>query len=187
MEKKTCCQCECEKPVSEFTKRGDKPGSWCKVCYNSYKRANGYNSYSERKEYLAAAQRKNRKTQNHKRWESDYRKKYGSTFSGMVTSLLCNAKDRAKKNELEIDLDRTWIEQHLHPLICEATGVEFTMERQSGVSHSPFRPSIDRIDNKKGYIKDNCRIVCVIYNKAKSDYSELDVVKMAKGLVKKCT
>jgi hypothetical protein len=176
-----------EKPISEFTKRGSKPGSWCKLCYNSYKRDNGYNAYSERPEYYASAQRRIRQTERHKQQERGYRKKYGSTFSGMVTSLLCNARDRAKKNELQIDLDRSWIEQHLQPLICEATGVVLVLERQSGVSHSPFRPSIDRIDNNKGYTKDNCRIVCVIYNKAKSDYSDLDVVAMAKGLVQKCT
>lgn len=35
----------------------------------------------------------------------------------------------------------------------------------------------------RGYTKDNCRIVSVIYNKAKSDYRDEDVIKMAKALL----
>lgn len=173
--------------MTEFTKRGDKAGSWCRACYNAYKKANGYNAYSRRADYFAEYQRELRKQDEFKSKDRKYRKEYASTFSGMVTSLLCNAKDRAKRKGLQIDLDRSWIEQHLEPLKCEATGVGLILERQNGVSHTPFRPSIDRIDNSKGYTKENCRIVCVIYNKAKSDYTDLDVVAMAKGLVQKCT
>lgn len=92
-------------------------------------------------------------------------------------------KRRSQLNGLKIDLDRQWVEDHLKPMKCEATGIDLTLERQDNVSHTPFRPSIDRIDNGKGYTKDNCRIVSVIYNKAKSDYRDSDVVKMAKGLV----
>lgn len=66
---------------------------------------------------------------------------------------------------------------------CEATGVELTLDRQEGVQHTPFRPSIDRIDSEKDYTKDNCRVVCVIYNKAKSDYTDADVLKLARGMV----
>lgn len=48
--------------------------------------------------------------------------------------------------------------------MCAVTGVEFTLEKFS--NRLPFAPSIDRIDSKKGYTRDNCRIVCVAANYA---------------------
>jgi hypothetical protein len=68
---------------------------------------------------------------------------------------------------------------------CEATGIDLVLEVDQTVEHSAFRPSVDRIDNKKGYTKENCRITSVIFNKAKCDYNDDDVIKMAQGLVQK--
>ena len=143
--------------------------------------------YGKRAEYLANHQRELRKTEKSKKDNRSYKKHYSRTFSGTITSLFNGAKCRAKNNSLAIDLDRKWIEEHLQSMKCEATGVDLTLDKNDCFCHSPFRPSIDRIDNTKGYLKENCRIVCVIFNKAKSDYSEIDVIKMAKGLVKKCS
>jgi len=98
---------------------------------------------------------------------------------------LCGARGRAKKFNLEIDLDRQWIVSHLTPMRCEVTGVDFVLQVDRTVAHTPFRPSIDRIDNKMGHTKGNCRIVAVIYNKAKSDGSDQDVLRMAEALVAK--
>ena len=42
--------------------------------------------------------------------------------------------------------------------------------------------SLDRIDPKKGYTKNNCQIVSVIYNKAKGDGCATDVFLMAQYL-----
>ena len=182
---KICSLCKKEKPLDEFTQNKGKPGSWCKLCYNGYKKDKGWNSYSKRADYFATYQRKLRKTEKSKIKERSYRKTYAATFAGMVTNLLAAAKDRAKKTNKEIDLDRAWVEAHLAEMKCEATGVDLILEQQENVQHTPFRPSIDRIDNAKGYTKDNCRVVCVIYNKAKSDYNDADVRKMAEGLIQK--
>ena len=186
---KICSKCKIEKPFDEFTKdakKKDSVGCWCKICYNQYRRDNGYNDYSNRPEYTINYQRKLRRTEKSKENNKSYKKYYSRTFSGTITSLLNGAKCRAKNNDLVIDLDRKWIEEHLRPMKCEATGVDLTLDKNDCFCHSPFRPSIDRVDNTKGYLKENCRIVCVIFNKAKSDYSETDVIKMAKGLVEKC-
>ena len=53
------------------------------------------------------------------------------------------------------------------------------------MAHTALKPSIDRIDNSQGYTKNNCRVVSVIYNKAKSDYKDEDVLKMARALVER--
>lgn len=49
----------------------------------------------------------------------------------------------------------------------------------------PFMPSIDRLDSNAGYVKDNCRVVALIYNMAKSSWSDDIVYTMAKALVTK--
>lgn len=118
--------------------------------------------------------------------KKNYRSKYEISFKGTVTNLFCAARYRAKKHKLEINLDREWIEQRLSKMKCEATGVDLVLEIRDDVFHSPFRPSVDRINNEKGYTKDNCQIVCVIFNKAKSDYATEDVIKMSKGLLEIC-
>ena len=62
---------------------------------------------------------------------------------------MSSARGRAKKKGLEIDLDKTWVDDHLVLMKCEATGVDLTLDKEAGVEHSPFRPSIDRIDNSR--------------------------------------
>lgn len=178
MDAKICARCKDLKQPDELI----KSGSWCRVCYRAYRKEKGYDKYANRPEYHAARQREFRKTEKSKADNRAYRKEYHSTFSGMVTNLLTAAKNRAKTNGLECDLDREWLEIRLQPMKCEATGVDLVLERQDNVQHTPFRPSIDRIENSKGYTKDNCRIVCVIYNKAKSDGTDADVLRMAEAL-----
>jgi hypothetical protein len=181
---KKCSICQEPKPLDQFTQSKGKPGSRCKPCYNEYKKSGGYNQYNKRADYFTSYQKELRKTEKHKAYDRSYRKDYNATFSGMVTNLLTAAKNRAKTNGLECDLDREWLEARLKTMKCEATGVDLLLERQDNVAHTPFRPSIDRANNGKGYTKDNCRIVCVIYNKAKSDYSDADVLRMAESLWK---
>lgn len=154
MEKKICTLCKSRKFLEDFAK--DK----------SFK--NG---------------RRNLCKQCYAFYKSEYREKYKYSFSGVVTDLLCRAKTRAKKNELKINIDRQWVIDHLSPMKCEITGVDLVL-LDKNVLHTSFKPYIDRIDNNKGYTKENCRIVSVIYNKAKSDYKHEDVLKMAQALVK---
>jgi hypothetical protein len=45
---------------------------------------------------------------------------------------------------------------------CAVTGIEFTDELIAG--KRPYAPSIDRIDNARGYVRGNTRVVCVAAN-----------------------
>ncbi|MFK5948397.1 MAG: hypothetical protein QM500_06470 [Methylococcales bacterium] len=47
-----------------------------------------------------------------------------------------------------------------------------------------WSPSIDRIDNTKGYTKDNCRIVVWMFNLAKNNYKDTDLMKLSLAIVK---
>lgn len=186
METKTCTLCKQQKSSDLFIKnRKKQPGSWCRDCANRYRRDKGYNAYSNRDKYLATFQKELRKTPENKAYEKNFRQHYKQTLSGTASTLLSGVKSRAKAKGLESDLDLAWVEERLGPLKCEATGVDLVLEVDNGVCHSAFRPSIDRIDNGKGYTKDNCRVVSVIFNKAKSDYNDADVLKMARGLLQR--
>lgn len=71
-------------------------------------------------------------------------------------------------------------------MVCEATGLKLSLEmNRQGYTRHPYRPSIDRIDNSLGYTKDNCRVVAVIYNYAKSEFTDKDVLLMAVSLLEK--
>lgn len=47
---------------------------------------------------------------------------------------------------------------------CTLTGILFSGERIPGVRVRPWIPSIDRLDNSKGYVAGNCRVVCAYVN-----------------------
>ncbi len=53
---------------------------------------------------------------------------------------------------------------------CRLTGIEFDMTRGGSFRANPYAPSIDRIDNSRGYTADNIQIICHIVNVAKNEY-----------------
>jgi len=54
---------------------------------------------------------------------------------------------------------------------CEISGLEFRTDTAGG-RRRPFFHSIDRIDCSRGYVYDNCRVVCVAINIAMSNWGE---------------
>lgn len=61
---------------------------------------------------------------------------------------------------------------------CEATGIQFEYSTSGRkFVDNPFAPSIDRIDNSKGYTRDNIQLVCAIFNIAKNKFSKEDFEK----------
>ncbi len=68
---------------------------------------------------------------------------------------------------------------------CEVTGLAFSLNRPKTRRESlrAWGPSVDRVDPLKGYTRDNCRLVCWMYNAAKGVSSDEDVMTMARALV----
>lgn len=142
---KICSKCKIEKPLHLFTK--DKNCSKGHSCY--CKECQGIMSTSEcRKE----SRRRYKKTEKGKETnrKSKIRNKAGS--------LLYAAQRRAKEKGLEFELTKSDI---IIPEICPVLGIPIINGALEGQNENS--PSIDRIDNSKGYVKGN---ICVISKRA---------------------
>ncbi len=98
-------------------------------------------------------------------------------------------KARANRQKRPFLLTLSWVEKKLAVGICEQTGLPLSLEtgnRDLLGGRNPWFASIDRIDSSlnAGYTEANCQMVCAMYNFAKSDWTDADVLKMAKSLVK---
>jgi hypothetical protein len=89
-----------------------------------------------------------------------------------------NARQRAKKKNLEFTITKEWVLAGIVDC-CEVTGIPFDFGSPS------FCLSIDRKDSSIGYTTDNAQLVCWIYNNAKGDNAHSDVMKMAEALCTK--
>lgn len=106
------------------------------------------------------------------------------TFEGKASKLLSSAKARARQKGREFALDLDWVKANLLGEKCQATGVPFVYEVPKGQKHGDFSPSIDRRDNSEGYTQSNSQIVCLMYNRAKSEGTFDNVLTMAKEMTR---
>lgn len=105
--------------------------------------------------------------------------------NGRTSQLLRSIKLRTKKAGMEFDLTRDWILSRVERGRCEATGLTFVLtgDEERGRLRSPWSPSIDRLDTTRGYTQDNCRMVVLAFNTARSDWGDGVVMKMARALL----
>ena len=82
-------------------------------------------------------------------------------------------KTRAKTKDLKFDLTPDYIQKKFDECegTCAITKLPFSMEMGTKGKRNPFRPSVDRINSNKGYIKGNIQIVLAIVNTMKMDYT----------------
>lgn len=161
---KRCSDCKAVKPAEEF--HNHKIGylgksSTCKVC-----------ACIKSKKYFRSG-RGLETTKNNR-----------MTPSGRSAQLFRSVKLRAKKLGYDFDLDRDWILSRISKG-CEVTGMRFVLTgfKGSKTIRHPMSPSIDRIDTNRGYTKDNCRMVTLIFNTARSDWGDEVVIEFAKSLL----
>jgi 5-methylcytosine-specific restriction endonuclease McrA len=115
----------------------------------------------------------------HKKWWYDWQKEYNKTTKGKFTIL----RHAAKKRGVEITL----------------TFEEFSEIVRSGICHYCSEPSytdcgygVDRVDNRLGYIPDNCVPCCTSCNRKKgalelAGFFGLRAVELLKELLERNT
>lgn len=91
----------------------------------------------------------------------NYYKKYP------LRNTLSSAKKRAKKKGIIFDLQEKDL---ILPNFCPCCGVELNYGGNSGNSYEAkkYSASLDRLDNTKGYTKENSFIICMTCNQLKS-------------------
>ena len=93
--------------------------------------------------------------------------------------MLRRAKSRAKERGLEFNLELSDI--HI-PTHCPVLGIELVVHKgRSG--GNPNSPALDRIDNKKGYVKGNVMVVSHRANMMKLDASPEELLKFAEWVI----
>lgn len=133
-----CCKCNQEKETTEFTiRRGSKRGYcyYCKPCYRIY------SSLRLSKKGITNSQlTKLRRIKCHEKY--------------MLSSVKSNAKYRGISFSLKL-------EDINIPDVCPV--LKCPIIREGGVKNM-YSPSIDRLDNSKGYHKDNIQVVSRLAN-----------------------
>lgn len=92
--------------------------------------------------------------------------------------LLITAKQRAKKFGLEINISKKDIQI---PYLCPF--LEEPLVRTVGEGHNLMAPSLDRIDNTKGYVKGNVQVISRLANAMKNSASPKQLKTFSKKVL----
>lgn len=160
MENKICNICNKEMPnTSEFfspryykIKTGERRMSYlngCRACYRDYHKENHTNKFQDGDMWLACCE------------------------------IVNKMKDRTRRSNYKEGVE--WSADDILPVlvkgVCQVTGFPFKLgtSKLGPAYKNPFSASPDRIDNTKGYTKDNTRFVVFIYNAMRNNFREEDV------------
>lgn len=108
---------------------------------------------------------------------SDKRSWLHTTIAG------CRGRSSAKERTCSLDAEQLAALLRRSRGRCEVTGIAFQLQKPDGARARPFFHSLDRIDSSRGYVADNCRIVCYAVNLAMSNWGEDVFAQIATGFV----
>lgn len=101
----------------------------------------------------------------------------GNAYSkkGEFTFYLNKSRNRKNKN-LNFDLDELYLKElwEKQNQKCALSGINIYLKKGK---NTPITASLDRIDNKKGYIKNNVQFVAYSINLAKNSFSDDQIIK----------
>jgi hypothetical protein len=163
---RTCRACSAPKPLTEFyasQSRRDGISATCKGCTaKTAKRLRLANQ-----EHYSAVSKATREQTRARDPLAFYSKQ-----------LLDGARNRSKKLNIPIEIDRDWVEARLRAGKCSITGLPFVLE----TPRHPHTPSIDQMIAGEGYTLANAQVVVWIYNAAKQTWGHETVLEFAQSL-----
>jgi hypothetical protein len=110
---------------------------------------------------------------------------YRRTDKGLAAEIARRTKYRCKQLSLPYDLDKKWILERLDSISwkCELTGLPMNLRVDTRVGFNWDSISVDRINPKGGYTKDNVRFVLNQINIFRQDASDDQMYMLAKALL----
>ena len=95
------------------------------------------------------------------------------------------ARNRPKETDLDLLYLKTLWEQQKGR--CALSGIKMEIPQNTRAfekrGHDPWKPSLDRIDCSKGYLKGNVRFVTMLANFALNGFSDEDLVQFCQAVV----
>ena len=114
-----------------------------------------------------------------------YRIKGKQTIKGRAVVLLNNARSRAAKKNINVEITQEWVEKHLNRGTCEITGIPFNLAPPpKGITRRLDAPSLDRISKHKHYTENNTRVILWAVNCALAEYGTETMLPILKEMVK---
>jgi len=165
-------------PIRKFAVRGDE--KLCVTC-GEWKKFSQFNKNASHSTGLQSECRECRKLRKKRAYRKDGSSTralalaYRSTVVGAAREITYMASIRANKKNITFEIDLNFIKNKVEQY-CEKTGIPFDLKKGKG--WKPFAPSIDRIDSRIGYTRDNVQVVPVCYNMGKRDFPEIDFIAM---------
>jgi len=98
---------------------------------------------------------------------------YGKLNAKYIKAMWWRAKKRAEKTNIIFDIQ---LEDIIIPKKCPVFDFEFIVGKGKGPTD--MSPSLDRIDNTKGYIKGNIQVISFKANRIKNDCNIDDIEKL---------
>jgi hypothetical protein len=103
------------------------------------------------------------------------RERVRKDWNGMAHHILSGMRSSSQRKSLgPVEWTKGEILAVIKNSVCCKTGIAFRLAECSSPAHerNPFAPSPDRLDNSKGYTKDNVQWVCWMYNQLKGQAGE---------------
>ncbi len=115
--------------------------------------------------------------------ELGFRKPELKEWGKIVRDIVVRHRFGAKKRGLQFAITPKHVEKLLkeNEFHCCVSGIKFHIS-DTNISRNPWAPSIDRIDNRLGYVPGNIRMVCLAANIAMSNWGYDILLRLANGI-----
>lgn len=167
IEEKLCKKCNIIKDVSEFHKNKNTKSGLSEYCISC-------------KQKYDAKYRKTDKIVQLYNSEKYKRRKLKYKNENYIKVKLYTAKLTAKARNIEFLIDES--DFKILPEYCPLLGIKLDYEYGNGRNLNGA--SIDRIDNTRGYIKDNVWIISLLANTMKNEATIEQLIEFSKNVIK---
>lgn len=176
---KTCKLCNLEQDDNNFYKKGKYLYNTCKKCLNKSRLAyqNEYRKINSEKVAMWGKESRKRVQEDLVKRARKNELNKASSKRNIIHILWKRTKDRAIKKGYEFNLKESDI---IIPELCPILEIPIFCGERSNYNNSP---TIDRVDNNKGYTKDNIKIISMLANTMKNSASIEELKAFCKNIL----